>query len=70
MLPEKPYWRTDKQYAEIKSSQDFLDWQLTLQQRLGFSIEQRPSQLRDGGLGVFVVNGCVPKDSIVAFYPG
>lgn len=37
---------------------------------LGFTIEKGPSTLPQGGTGVFVTSGCVPKGSVVAFYPG
>ncbi|XP_072172984.1 uncharacterized protein [Diadema setosum] len=37
---------------------------------LGFSIKRRPSQIRDGGLGVYVTKGVVPKGTVVAVYPG
>lgn len=37
---------------------------------LGFTVERGPSTLPQGGTGVFVTSGCVPKGSVVAFYPG
>lgn len=48
----------------MKKSQD------AVQKYMGFTLERRPSLLKDGGMGVFVVGGPVPKHSLVAFYPG
>ncbi|XP_013379890.1 SET domain-containing protein 9 [Lingula anatina] len=37
---------------------------------LGFSIERTASYLKDGGYGVQVTDGTVPKGAVVALYPG
>uniref|UniRef100_A0A3P9HJH4 SET domain containing 9 n=1 Tax=Oryzias latipes TaxID=8090 RepID=A0A3P9HJH4_ORYLA len=39
-------------------------------QTLGFCIDRRPSTLPFAGTGVFVVNGVIPKGTVVAMYPG
>nr|XP_022316264.1 SET domain-containing protein 9-like [Crassostrea virginica] len=38
--------------------------------RLGFAVERGPSTLPQGGDGVFVTSGRVPRGTVVAFYPG
>lgn len=39
-------------------------------QSLGFCIDRKPSTIPDGGTGVFVTRGLVPKGATVAMYPG
>ena len=37
---------------------------------MGFCIERRKSTIPDGGRGVVVTRGQIPKGSVAAMYPG
>ena len=43
---------------------------VTMYEVMGFSIERRPSIIPNGGRGVVVTRGHIPKGSVVAMYPG
>lgn len=36
----------------------------------GYSLELRQSDLKGGGIGVFVSSGSVPENHLVGLYPG
>lgn len=41
-----------------------------MKDKLGYKIQRKPSLLSGGGEGLFVTQGVVPRDSLVALYPG
>ena len=56
-----------RQYGDKDVSTKHLDVMFDV---MGFCIERRKSTIPDGGRGVVVTRGQIPKGSVAAMYPG